>query len=258
MLSRLAITAGSRNSGSFIWGRSSAALSTAQPLSNNAPVIIQESPERDLVNFPRRQRPIDAPPVRLGFLPEEWFTAFHAKTGATGPYMFMASVGTYMISKEIYVLEHEFYSGIAFAGLLMYMYKRLSPDVGTYVDGLVQAKEDQLRSIRQNEIDRCQASITEEEKAQWMATSYESLIQAKKDNVALQLEAAYRERLAEAYSQVKRRLDFQMERVNVLRRVEQKHMTNWIINSVKTSITSKQEDEALKQCVADLKALAAK
>lgn len=55
---------------------------------------------------------------------------------------------------------------------------------------------------------------------------------------------------------MKRRLDFQMERVNVLRRVEQKHMTNWIINSVKTSITSKQEDEALKQCVADLKALA--
>lgn len=68
--------------------------------------------------------------------------------------MFLASVGTFMISKEIYVLEHEFYSGVALAGLLLFLYKRLGPDVGAYVDGLVQAKDDQLKAIRQDEIDR--------------------------------------------------------------------------------------------------------
>ena len=36
-----------------------------------------------------------------------------------------------------------------------------------------------------------------------MATSYETLIQAKKENVALQLEAEYRERLQQAYDQVR-------------------------------------------------------
>jgi hypothetical protein len=41
-----------------------------------------------------------------------------------------------------------------------------------------------------------------------MGTSYETLIQAKKDNVALQLEAAYRERLQDAYQQVSRALAY--------------------------------------------------
>ena len=34
-------------------------------------------------------------------------------------------------------------------------------------------------------------------------------------------------------------------------------MVDWIINSVKSSISAKQEAEALKKCVADLKGLAA-
>jgi F-type H+-transporting ATPase subunit b len=56
---------------------------------------------------------------------------------------------------------------------------------------------------------------------------------------------------------VKRRLDYQMEVGGVQRRVEQKHMVDWIIKSVKQSITAKQEEEALRKCVADLKALKA-
>ena len=50
----------------------------------SAAAAAAENPERDLVNFPRRTRPIDRPNVRLGFIPEEWFTALHAKTGVSG------------------------------------------------------------------------------------------------------------------------------------------------------------------------------
>merc|ERR1711931_71510 len=58
------------------------------------------NPERDLVNFPARVRPIDKPPVRLGIFPEEWFTAMYSKTGVTGPYMALFGVSTFLASKS--------------------------------------------------------------------------------------------------------------------------------------------------------------
>ena len=45
----------------------------------------------------------------------------------TGPYTFGIAVGTYLISKEWYVLEHEFYSGLSLAMVLIYGIKKLGP-----------------------------------------------------------------------------------------------------------------------------------
>ena len=60
-----------------------------------------------------------------------------------------------------------------------------------------------MAKIRQDEIDKYKASIESEKEAQVMASSYEELIQAKKDAVGLQLEAEYRSRLQNAYTQVR-------------------------------------------------------
>jgi len=167
-----------------------------------AAAAVAESPERDLGNFPRRQRPIHPPPVRLGFLPESWFKFFHEKTGVTGPYAFLFTVATFLTSKEYYVLEHDFYAGIALIIVWGGIVKAINPGFTDWLNSEMEAKEEKLRRIRQDELDRCSAAVTDEEKAQWMATSYETLIQAKKENVQLQLEAAYRERLQDAYNQV--------------------------------------------------------
>lgn len=255
-LSRLAARAASGQSQLLV----RTLTTTPARLDQNHPIFANENkelnPERDLVNFPRRKRPIYPSKVRHLWIPEEWFTIFHSKTGVTGPYMFATAVGTFLVSKEIWVLEHEFYCGVGIAIVLGGIVKAVGPGLSKFLDKAVDDQEMDLKAIRQNEIDRCKASIDEEENSQWMATSYKELMEAKKENVGMQLEIEYRTRLSEAYKQVKRRLDYQLATANVLRAAEQKHMVQWIIDNVRKSITAKQEADALKACVADLKALA--
>ena len=85
----------------------------------------------------------------MGFLPEEWFTQFHAKTGVTGPYMFIASLGTFLISKEYYVLEHEFYTGIGLVIVGALGVKLIGPGLKTWLDAEMDKEEGKLKSIRQ-------------------------------------------------------------------------------------------------------------
>lgn len=229
----------------------------AAPLVVRAFSVSAPANERDLVNFPRRERPIAKAPVRLGIFPEEWFAAFYPKTGVTGPYMALFGFTTFLCSKEYFVMEHDFYAGIALAIVMGGLIKNVGPGYTEYVNKELDAEEAYFKNIRQSEIDLCKNSILAEEAAQANTAAWEDIIAAKKEIVGLQLEAEYRGRLNEAYSQVKKRLDYQVEVNNVMRRMEQKHMVDWIIGNVKKSITPAQEDAALKKCLVDLKALAA-
>merc|ERR1712034_204281 len=159
------------------------------------------NPERDLVNFPARVRPVDKAPVRLGVFPEEWFTALYPKTGVTGPYMALGGVATFLCSKEFFVMEHDFYVGVALAAVLSFVVKSAGPDWTAQIN-----KE-----------------LAEEEAGQADTAAYAEIIAAKKEAVGLQLEGVYRARLQDAYTQVKKRLDYQLETANVVRRMEQKH-----------------------------------
>lgn len=220
--------------------------------------VVHRAEERDEVNFPRRVRPVEPGKVRLGFVPEEWFQFLYPKTGVTGPYMLGLGLTTFLCSKEIYVMEHEYYTGLSIFIMVLYAVKKFGPGLGKSLDKEIEEIENSWGQYRNGSIENVKEAIEGEKQAQHSAKGEVMLFDAKRENVGLQLEATYRERLAQVHSEVKKRLDYQLEVANVKTRLEQKHMVNWIVNNVKASITPAQEAATLKQCMADLKALAAK
>jgi len=218
----------------------------------------KEGPERDLANFPRPKRAVYADPTRFGFIPDSWFTFFYSKTGVTGPYAFGGGLLTYLLSKEIWVLEHEFWGGVSFFIMIIYGVKKFGPGISNWLEGKQQEYTDGLNSGKIAELKMLQDSIEAEKQAQFQAEGMKMLFDVKRENVGLQLEAVYRERVMEVYQEVKRRLDYQVEKINVERNIQQKHMVKWIVDNVKKAITTESEQENIKKCIGDLKALAPK
>lgn len=205
---------------------------------------------------PRRlKRPMYEPPVRLGFIPESWFTFFYPKTGVTGPYMFLFSVSTYLISKEWYILEHEFYNGLSLLSIIMIVHIKYGKAIGEFLDKKVAEYDANIEKSRTEELESLENTIKDLEKQKWISDVQFMIYDAKKQNILIQLEAAYRERLINAYNEVKKRLDYQAQVEAVERRIAQKHMVQWITNSVLKAITPEQEKANLAQCIADLEAL---
>lgn len=100
----------------------------------NMPTILDDQkPERDLQNFPRPVPPMYPEKTRLYLFPESWFTFFRNKTGVTGPYVFIAAVSTYMLSKEIYVIEHDSVVGLSLFIIITFGIKKFGPQINEMI-----------------------------------------------------------------------------------------------------------------------------
>ncbi|XP_076301187.1 ATP synthase subunit b, mitochondrial [Lasioglossum baleicum] len=211
-----------------------------------------------LSDVPRQKRPVHPSPVRHGFIPEEWFTFFYPKTGVTGPYVFLTGVSTYLLSKELYILDHEFYNSISLFSIIIFANYKFGPKIGAYLDQKSKEYIDAYSTGRRCELEGAEQAIKELETEKWRAEAQALIIDARKQNIAMSLEAVYRERLMKLYVEVKKRLDYNAQIDIVERRIAQKHMVQWILSNVLKAITPEQEKANLQQCIKDLESLAAK
>jgi len=265
MLSRFALNPAYTGFGRMLVTRASSSVAPAASTAVARPpgklddyVDPWQNPERDYVNFPHPVQPKELPPLRHIAIPESYFQFFYEKTGVTGPYLFALLVpGLFLHSKELGIVYDplifpKYFAYGSFYALVYYNVRKF------YIAHSIKMEADidkHYADFRQGEISGFIADVEAEQNAQNVSTSFEEIIEVKKNSVGLQLEAEHRNRLNEAYDQIKKRLDYQLELSNIKKRAEQKHMVNWIISNVRKSITAKQEDEALKKCIADLKAM---
>jgi len=219
-----------------------------------APKPIVEAPERDYKNFPTMRRLEDAP-VRHMFIPESWFQLLYKTTGVTGPYVFMGTFGAFLCSKEYFIFSFE--TNILFTGLVFVIYcvKKATPATNAFAKQAMADENEMYVDYEKACKGDLQKTMDHYKKEIANAEGIPMLYNAKRDNIGLQLEAEFRERQQRVYSEVKRRLDYQVSTDTVKRRVEQQHMVNWIIDNVKKSITPETEKENLQSCLSRLKTL---
>jgi len=220
------------------------------------PKDFKEFPERDTVNFPHDVLKMWPNKVRLGFIPDSWFLFFYRKTGVTGPYLFGWGLVTFMLQKEILVLEPGWKHLPPLLILLFFAHKFAGAPLNRWLDSEMNKQLDAKEKWRNDQQDDLKDAIQTEK---YLQDCYRSMIplmyEAKRENVHLQLEASYRDRVHQVYQEVKRRMDYLAESEEAKRRFEQRHMVQWIVDQVKKSITDQFEKNYLNQCIVDLKSL---
>ncbi|XP_051950242.1 ATP synthase F(0) complex subunit B1, mitochondrial [Xyrauchen texanus] len=243
MLSRLVLVSGQalKNSGSFGACLVQAPRSFHQSSQSLAPV--PPLPEK-------------GGKVRHGIFPEELFTLLYPKTGVTGPYMLGTGLLMYVLSKEIYVINHETFAAACIGAVIVYGVKKFGPDVAAFADKINEEKVVKAQEVKGLAMTNLSQAIEDEKKEQWRVEGRHMLFDAKRNNVAMLLEINHRERLHMVTNEVKKRLDFQVELQKLHRRMEQEHLVNWVEQNVIKSITPQQEKESIDKCISDLKVLA--
>jgi len=215
-------------------------------------------PDRDMKNYPTPVKGADTPPVRLGFLPASWFENLYQKTGVSGPYLTVGGFCLWMLSKEHMVIDHEFWELpiSLFTLLLVSSHPKGLPKLWDWLNKQNERDKQwaydyplmKLRKSAESDVSKLNRLIEETE-------THNYIKQAKEEGVGLQLEAAYRARLHHAFTEVKKRLDYESDKAALKRQFEQDHMVNWIVDSVTKSITPQQEKESIKSCIQTLKNL---
>ncbi|KAL0275523.1 UNVERIFIED_CONTAM: hypothetical protein PYX00_003347 [Menopon gallinae] len=214
--------------------------------------------KRDLINFPRPVQLQTNPPTMFGFIPQTWFDFFYKKTGVTGGYMFLFGMMVYLLSKEKFVFNPEAYTTIQFC-TVAFIISRYVPEIRKKVDQMITEDEEEMNSFQTNRISgiKTQMDQMNNHKSQVEAV-LRLLPEAKRENVYLQMEAIYRQQLWATYLEVKKRLDYMVEKSSIESKYQKDLIAHWVLGEVYKSITPELKRIVMLQAIEDVKKLSVK
>jgi F-type H+-transporting ATPase subunit b len=106
------------------------------------------------------------------------------------------------------------------------------------------------------QISAYEAAIAEEKAAIESLNLAGDIFDIKRELVQIEIEAEYRRRIKSVHTEVKKRLDYQVELENSKKAFIRDHIVAWLEQEVIASISSEQEEANINQCIASLSLLA--
>lgn len=223
------------------------------------PKDFKEYPERDIKNYPYPARRMYPPKTRMLMIPDSWMTPFYKVTGVSGPYLFFGGIVAFLFNKEYIVFDEN--ASMIPGWILAYLF--LTRAFGYRLDNYLyqkhKAEVDQWKSLIEEDLKEAKEfrkAAAEESTA--LQAIKENFPQAFKENMHMQLEAAYRANMQNLAAEVKRRINYLQETEATRHRFERDHMLNWIMQSVRAEINANKDgikDQYLNNCIEQLKAL---
>uniref|UniRef100_S4RVV1 ATP synthase subunit b n=1 Tax=Petromyzon marinus TaxID=7757 RepID=S4RVV1_PETMA len=195
--------------------------------------------------------------VRLGFVPEELFQFLYPKIGVILPFALGRGLLTYLLSKELYIINNETFAGLSMAAILIYIIKKYGKDVAAYADKLNDELIESVNSVRDVTINNLTKAIENEKKEQWCVEGRNMLFDAKKVVSAMLFKLQSLNRLNLAFLKVKCNSPQQVAGISLLkdRRLDVPEAFHWHRTVLLRIARSAQDKDTIAKCIADLKVL---
>jgi len=168
----------------------------------------------------------------------------------------IGGLALYMTSQEMWSLDNGVIKCLEGA-LLYHIYRAAQAPLKNWL-----AKEQ--KADLQKYIDYDQAQLVDSESKIAENAAVLQFLEARpeffdimQNQVELQAEVTYRKRLLEVETEIKKRLDYQLEMQNVQRSIEEKHIAAWVEKEVLKSIAEQKDEDTFQACLNDLEEMAA-
>jgi len=188
--------------------------------------------------------------------PKSAWQKYKEIAGESAGTVFLGSLAVYLLSKEWYIINDETYLAAVMALTVGTLVKKVGPGVSDYFYAQRIEQLSKLNKEKENKIEGINEQLEHLTVAEAMLDTRADLFNAVKANNEMALEVQYRESLKEVETEVKKRLDYQIDLQNLKDRIEHEHIAKWVQDAVVQSITPEQEEEAIAKCIADIEALA--